>query len=86
MSEEKRGMTIVFNDGTKLSVDFPRQSPSEIAAGLKIDDVLKKRFILMEADSALLMIPFENVRYIQLYPAPQSVPNQTYIKGASIIG
>ena len=86
MSVEKRGMTVVFSDGSKLSLDFPKQSPSEVAAGLKLDDVLKKRFILMEADSTLIMIPFENVRYIQLYPAPQSVPNQTYIKGASVIG
>jgi hypothetical protein len=86
VNQEKRGMTVVFNDGTKLSLDFPRQSPNEIAAGLKIDDVLKKRFILMEADSALLMIPFENVRYIQLYPAPKTVPNQTYIRGATILG
>jgi hypothetical protein len=31
------------------------------------------------------MIPFENVRYVQIYPAPESVPNHTYIKGASLI-
>ena len=86
MEQAKRGITIYFNDGTKLSMDFPGQSPNEAAAALKMDDVLKKRFMLLEADGTLLMIPFENVRYVQLYPAPQSVPNHTYIRGASVVG
>jgi hypothetical protein len=42
--------------------------------------------MLFEAESTFLMIPFENVRYVQLYPAPASVQGHTYIKGASITG
>ena len=84
--KDKRGLTIYFNDGSKLSLDFPRQSPSEAAAMMKLDDVLKKRYMLFEADSTFLMVPFENVRYVQLYPAPDSVQGHTYIKGASITG
>ena len=84
--KDKRGLTVYFNDGSKISLDFPRQSPSEAAAMLKLDDVLKKRYMLFEADSTFLMIPFENVRYVQLYPAPDSVQGHTYIKGASITG
>ena len=84
--KDKRGLTIYFNDGAKMSLDFPKQSPNEAAAMLKLDDVLKKRYMLFEADSTFLMIPFENVRYVQLYPAPDSVQGHTYIKGASITG
>lgn len=84
--QDKRGVTIHFNDGSKMSLDFPKQSPNEIAAALKLDDVLKKRYMLFEAESTLLMIPFENVRYVQLYPAPASLQGHTYIKGASITG
>jgi hypothetical protein len=84
--KDKRGLTIYFNDGSKMSLDFPRQPPNEAAAMLKLDDVLKKRYMLFEADSTFLMIPFENVRYVQLYPAPDSVQGHTYIKGASITG
>jgi hypothetical protein len=86
MEQAKRGITIHFNDGSKLSLDFPRQSASEAAAALKLEDVLKKRYLLLEADSTFLMIPFENVRYIQVYPAPEKVLNHTYIKGASVVG
>jgi hypothetical protein len=84
--DDRRGITIFFNDGSKLSLDFPKQAANEVAAALKLDDVLKNRYILMEADSTFLMIPFENVRYVQIYPAPQSIPNHTYIKGASVTG
>ena len=86
MEAGQRGITIFFNDGEKLSLSFPKQSPNEAAAALKLDDVLKKRYLLLEADSTLVMVPFENVRYIQVYPAPRSVPNHTYIKGASVVG
>jgi hypothetical protein len=40
---------------------------------LKLDDVLKKRYMLIEADSTFLVIPFENIKYVQLYPAPPQV-------------
>jgi hypothetical protein len=81
---DQRGITICFNDGSKVSMDFPKQTDNEHAAALKLDDVLKKRYMLFEADSTLLMIPFENVKYVQVYPAPADIPGQTYIKGASI--
>jgi len=81
---DKRGISIFFNDGSKVSMDFPKQSSNEAAAALKFDDVLKRRYMLFEVDGALMMIPFENVRYVQVYPAPESVPGHTYIKGASV--
>ena len=84
--EDRRGITIFFNNGSKVSLDFPKQAANETAAAMKLDDVLKKRYMLFEADSTFLMIPFENVRYVQIYPAPDAVPGHTYIKGASVTG
>jgi hypothetical protein len=51
---------------------------------MKFEDVLKKRYVMFEADGTLMLIPFENVKYIQLYPAPQKVPGHTYIKEATV--
>ena len=82
---EKRGITIFFNDGSKISMNFPRQSANEAASAMKLDDVLKKRYMLFEADNTFVMIPFENVRYVQIYPAPENVPGHTYVKGATVI-
>ena len=82
---EKRGISIFFNDGSKVALDFPKQSPNEAAAQMKLEDVLKKRYVMFEADGALMLIPFENIKYIQLYPAPEKVPGHTYIKEATVI-
>ena len=82
---DKRGVSIFFNDGSKISLDFPKQSANDAAAQMKLEDVLKKRYMMFEADGALMLIPFENVRYIQLYPAPEKVSGHTYIKDATVI-
>lgn len=82
---EKRGVSILFNDGSKVTLDFPKQSPNEAAAFMKLEDVLKKRYVMFEADGALMLIPFENVKYIQVYPAPDKVPGHTYIKDATVV-
>jgi hypothetical protein len=83
---DQRGLTIHFTDGTKMSLDFPKQTENEAAAALKLEDVLRNRYMLFEAESTLLLVPFENVKYLQLYPAPQNVPGHTYVKGASVTG
>lgn len=82
---DKRGISIFFNDGSKVTLDFPKQSANEAAAQMKLEDVLKKRYVMFEADGALMLIPFENVKYIQLYPAPEKVSGHTYIKEATVI-
>jgi hypothetical protein len=52
---------------------------------MKLEDVLTKRYVMFEADGTLLLIPFENVKYIQLSPAPEKVPGHTHIKEATIV-
>ena len=84
--KDQRGLTIHFTDGSKMSMDFPKQTQNEAAAALKLEDVLKNRYMLFEAEGTLVLIPFENVKYLQLYPAPQSVPGHTYVRGASVTG
>jgi hypothetical protein len=37
---------------------------------------------VIEADGALVVIPFENIRYLQAYPAPKKLPSYA-IKGAT---
>jgi hypothetical protein len=84
--KDQRGLTIHFNDGSKISLEFPKQTENEAAAALKLEDVLRNRYVMFEAESTLLLVPFENVKYLQLYPAPANVQGHTYIKGTSITG
>jgi hypothetical protein len=81
----ERGMTIHFMDGAKLQVDFPKQVKSDEAVPLRLDKIITHQGLLVEADGALLMIPFANVRYLQVYPAPGKLPDYA-IKEATLTG
>lgn len=80
---DRRDLTIHFIDGSKMSLAFPKQAGNPNAILVKLNDALAARHLLVEADGALLMIPFENIKYVQSYPAPDGLPAYT-IKAASI--
>ena len=80
---EQRRLIIHFIDGSKKLLEFPPQmadGDATIAARLK--DALEQRHLVVEADGALVVIPFENIRYLQAYPAPKKLPSFA-IKGGS---
>jgi len=79
---DKRGMTIHYMDGSEMKLEFPRQAPSEGAQVIKLKEALAARHVIVEADGALLIIPFENIKYIQAYPAPAKLPENA-IRAAS---
>jgi hypothetical protein len=49
---------------------------------IKLKEALAARHLVVEADGALLIIPFENIKYIQAYPAPAKLPEHA-IRAAS---
>ena len=83
--ENQRALTIHFCDGTRLAVVFAQQTSNEAAAQLKLDDVLENRQILLEVEGNLVLVPFENVKYVQFHPAPAVVRGHTYITGARML-
>ncbi len=67
--------TIHFMDGSKLSLQWPRQAgtdPQTVAANVK--KALEVDRIVAEVDGTLLVIPMRNVKYIQITPAPEKLP------------
>ena len=80
---EKRGLIIHFMDGSKKTLEFPQQvADADVAAAAKIKEALEARHLVIEAEGALVVIPFENVKYLQAYPAPKKLPANV-IRGAS---
>jgi hypothetical protein len=70
-------------DGSKKLLEFPQQvADSDVAAAAKIKQALEARHLVIEADGALVVIPFENIKYLQAYPAPKKLPSNA-IRGAS---
>ena len=80
---DRRGITIYFIDGSKVRLDFPKQSLNEIGAVLKLKEVLAARHLIAEVDGVLLLFPFENIKYIEAHPAPSKLP-EYIIRGATI--
>ena len=82
MATERR-LIIHFTDGTKKVLEFPQQVPDgDAVMAARLKEALEARHLVLEADGALIVIPFENIRYLQSYPAPKKLPSYA-IKGAS---
>jgi hypothetical protein len=80
---EKRGLIIHFMDGSKKLLEFPQQvADSDASAAAKLKEALEARHLVLEAEGALIVIPFDNVKYLQVYPAPKKLPPGV-IRGAS---
>jgi len=71
---EQRGMVIHFMDGSKKVLEFPKQVADDASAASKIEEALKARHLVVEAEGALLVFPFDNIKYIQVSPAPKKLP------------
>src|SRR5215813_7244379 len=82
---DKRAIIIHYMDGSEMKLDMPVQTPNESAQVIKLKEALAARHLVVEADGALLIIPFENVKYIQAYPAPKKLPEHA-IRAASFSG
>jgi hypothetical protein len=78
----RRGMIIHFTDGSRKTLEFPQLADTDSTTALRIKDALDARHIVLEAEGALIVIPFDNVKYVQVHPAPKKLPPGV-IKGAS---
>ena len=83
--KRQRGLTIHFVDGTSMQFEFPAQTENEYAAVLKMKEVIKDRQLIIEVDGALLLLPFENIKYFHVYPVPTDKLPPTIIKGARAV-
>ena len=81
ITDPARGLRIHFVDGSALTVSFPQQRDNEVAAELMLEAVLKQRMLMIEADGCLHFVPFENIKYVSVFPAPGKA-GKTVIRGA----
>ncbi len=80
---DERGMTVHFTDGSKMDLRFPKQVKSDETVSVRLEKILDRAALLVEADGALLVFPFSNVKYLQVYPSPPKLPDYV-IKDASL--
>lgn len=82
--KDLKGVTIYFNDGTKLVIEYPKQKFNDYDMLSRLNEMLEHKHFLVEANGAMLFIPVDNIKYLQVYPAPEKLPAHT-ICGATII-
>jgi len=74
---------IVNGRETAAACDFPKQVSDAQAVASRLEKLLKNPYLLIEGDGMPFLIPTNNIKYIQAYPAPSIVPD-TAIRGATI--
>jgi hypothetical protein len=82
--EQARGMTVHFMDGSQMRFTFPRQIEHDSSVPVRLERMLEKNVLLIEADGSLMAIPISSIKYLQSYPAPGGLPDYV-IKQASLI-
>ena len=82
--DQDRAMTIHYLDGSQLDLRFPKQVKSDDSVSVRLERVLDKDVLLLEVDGALMVVPFSSIKYLQVSPAPNKLPDYV-IKGGSLI-
>lgn len=76
-----RTITIHFTNGDKVSLEFPDQHIDAHRWAQFSERVFSQQYLMFELSGALVMYPVQNIRSIQLYPAPDMLPD-ICIRGA----
>ena len=82
MAEEK-SLTIHFNDGSKMSLTFPRQAEFAHQMVKKAEKAMETNQLAFEAGNELFVIPMSSIKYIQMSPAVDNLPDSV-IRGATL--
>jgi hypothetical protein len=66
-------LKIHYNDGSDMQVEYVRQEEvSNIAT--RIAEAIESNELLIELEDKLLVIPLNNIKYIEISPAPPKLP------------
>ena len=81
--DNNRYLTINFIDGSEMSLTFPKQGGNPHLLAKRVQEALDADQLAIEAGDQLLVIPMNNVKYFQLSPIPEMLP-ETVIRGGVI--
>jgi hypothetical protein len=79
----QRGLNVNFMDGSAIKISFPEQAENPFGRKVMMEEIVKRRMLAVEAEGGVLFIPFDNIKYVTVFPAPE-YPDPSLIKGAKI--
>ena len=80
---DKRFLTIHFTDGSKLSVTFPKQTEDNYQVASRVQKAIDANQLAIEIGDDFFVIPMNNIKYLQVNPRPEILPD-TVIRGAAL--
>lgn len=84
-SDKQRRVTFFFTNGTKFRLRFPKRGGDDPATLMgSVRRALESDKLNFEVDGDLFVIPMRNVPYMQITPAPESLPADV-IRGAKVL-
>ena len=78
-------LNIHFMDGSTVKISYPTQTADRYQRKLMIDELSKKRMLMIDGDGGIFFIPLENIKYMSVYPAAEHA-DFGVIKGAHFSG
>lgn len=81
----RRYVKLFFMDATSVAFSFDKQGGEDQATlAANVKKAIEANKLAIEAEGILFIIPIENVKYIQVSPAPEALPTGV-IRNAVII-
>jgi hypothetical protein len=80
-----RTMTLNFNDGTKMTFEFPEQAKNPAAKQMKLSEFMASKSVVIEVEGQIMVFPMTSIKYIAFNSAAPSfskgpLPKQSIIR------
>jgi hypothetical protein len=76
--------TISFMDGEQFKCAWETPEDAAIRAGGLIEKLMTSQSLAIELEGRLVIIPTQNVRTVEVSPAPKALP-PTVVRGARVV-
>lgn len=81
--DTKSFLTIRYTNGTEQKFEFMVQEKS-LSIATRIQDALSANQLVLELEDKVLIVPFQNIQYIEVTPLPDKFP-PIALKGVRLI-
>ena len=71
---EMFSLMVTYTDGTRERFKFPPQADKFAVAGL-LEKLMRSAVVSLQLKGRLLVIPTANIRSVELYPVPDTLPD-----------
>jgi len=82
--KDHKNLVIHLVDGTSVAFDFPQQTQESHLLVSQMEKALNQPYVAVESEGVVFFYPRENIKTMQVYPAPEKLPDFV-IRGAEFV-